>query len=754
MSAIHLPEAPVFNTSHAGSSVLQSVSARGTVDGLLFELSVEQRYVNASDTNIEAVYTFPVPWNAVLLGVEFVIGDRVLQGSVVAKADAERTYEGALEDGNSAVMVERAGNGMYTVNVGNLLPQEQAVVRFRYAQLLSFTQGQVRLTVPTTIGPRYGNPLAGGMQPHQVPSTDLQAEYPLSLSIDILDDLATAAFSSPSHALSVRSRQGAVTVSLGSKARLDRDFVLAAGDLAGRSLSSVGRDGDGYVALASVCPGGSGASPAAPINLKILVDCSGSMNGERIDAARRALHEVLSHLEPSDSFTFSRFGSEVWHCSESLQAATLRAVAKAGRWVAETFADMGGTEMNDALMSTFALAQPFDADILLITDGDIWDTDRLVSCAEKAGQRVFAVGIGSAPASSLLHALASRTGGACDFVASDFEVQGAIMRMFRRMRQAPVRDISVDWDGRAEWQTSPGRAVMEGETLHLYAGFTEDPPTAATLTWCRQSDGSPHKVDVPLTGTVSTGHTLARMAAAMRMETASPSERHALALQYGLVSATTNLVLVHQREDIDKPAGMPELHAVAHSLPAGWGGIGAVSVCEPLRQPAVWRRESASDQVMAMQRSGMEAYDIPAFLRASVHEAPRYLYRDSMREFVETFVLANPGFSAGENFPASLDELPDALPDAVITGLRQLVDNGAPEHEVVRAFIMALVRYWRTDGVAKRLLGVLQRFCGVGIRLSSDLERDVDAIVLRAYNAERQRNPVYDIPAWLRKQAD
>ena len=48
--------------STAGDNVpLQGVDARGTVRGLLFELEVEQRYRNGGDTNIEAVYTFPLP---------------------------------------------------------------------------------------------------------------------------------------------------------------------------------------------------------------------------------------------------------------------------------------------------------------------------------------------------------------------------------------------------------------------------------------------------------------------------------------------------------------------------------------------------------------------------------------------------------------------------------------------------------------------------------------------------------------------
>jgi len=36
---------------------------------------------------------------------------------------------------------------------------------------------------------------------------------------------------------------------------------------------------------------------------------------------------------------------------------------------------------------------------------------------------------------------------------------------------------------------------------------------------------------------------------------------------------------------------------------------------EPIRTPAVWRREHASETVRAMERNGTETYDIPAFLR-------------------------------------------------------------------------------------------------------------------------------------------
>ncbi len=52
--------------------------------------------------------------------------------------------------------------------------------------------------------------------------------------------------------------------------------------------------------------------------------------------------------------------------------------------------------------------------------------------------------------------------------------------------------------------------------------------------------------------------------------------------------------------------------AVAGGLTMGQAGGDAMG---GMKQPAVWRREQASEQVQAMQRNGVETYDIPAFLR-------------------------------------------------------------------------------------------------------------------------------------------
>ena len=69
-------------------------------------------------------------------------------------------------------------------------------------------------------------------------------------------------------------------------------------------------------------------------------------------------------------------------------------------------------------------------------------------------------------------------------------------------------------------------------------------------------------------------------------------------------------------------AQVPMARTGTYNEPIAAGSAGVVEAApatapafEPARTPAVWRRESASETVRAMERNGTETYDIPAFLR-------------------------------------------------------------------------------------------------------------------------------------------
>jgi Ca-activated chloride channel family protein len=325
---------------------LQGVAVEARLQGLLSEVTVAQTYRNLEDTNIEATYTFPLSLDAVLLELTLELNGRQLQGVVQPKAQAEQRYEEAIDDGDTAVLLQQIEPGTFSMNLGNLLAGEPAVIRFRYAQLHRWQGDRLRFHLPTTIAPRYGDPLAAGYAPHQVPEHALTADHGFTLKLEIAGQLAQADFECPSHPVAVSHYSGSRVLTLAGGSRLmDRDFVLvlrAPATWAGEGAFAA--DGDGYVALASFHLPVPDRNAHAARCLKLVVDCSGSMAGDSIAQARAALHEILGHLRPGDHFNLVAFGSTHRLLFPAAVPATDVNVRVAADFLRSLDANMGGTE--------------------------------------------------------------------------------------------------------------------------------------------------------------------------------------------------------------------------------------------------------------------------------------------------------------------------------------------------------------------------------------------------------------------------
>ncbi len=620
-------------TTRSGEPVmLLGVKASGDLRGLMFAATVEQRFCNPTQKNVEVVYSFPLPWGAVLLGVEVQLGDKHLSGAVVEKKFAEASYEEALSEGNAAIMLEKNNDQSYSLNLGNLAAKESCVITFRYAQTLQFEQHGLRVLIPTVIAPRFGDAVAdGGLQPHQVPIHSLLVEYPFNIELRLHGDMARARVASPSHPIGIAHAStengNVVTVSLGRNASLDRDFVLVIDQLTHDSVAVLARDmvdADAIVALTSFCPRIPNQAPLATA-VKILVDCSGSMAGNSIEAARRALQAIVGGFEKGDRFSLSRFGSSVEHRSRGLWSSTLTSRLAAQRWVGNLDADMGGTEMESALTSTFALAHTVASDVLLVTDGEISAIDPTIRAAQASGHRVFVVGIGSSPAEVHLRRLAEATGGSCDFVAPGEAVEPAILRMFARLRSPRLNDVSVAWPQgfSPDWYTAVPKSVFDGDTVNLFA-YAKQIPSGHVRLMGRVDDGEMLEIaSVELSPSVQVETTVSRMAVADRLQLKNTvllvgmkSTTRDMAIAYQLVTEQTNFLLVHQRVEEQKPLEMPELHKASQMLAAGWGGTGDVVLREAHSQYRV--AGAGAGDVKFCTTGPTDSFDIPMFSRKQV----------------------------------------------------------------------------------------------------------------------------------------
>lgn len=721
---------PSFMACATGAPLpLEDVAIDARLRDLIAEVDVRQVYRNDETTNIEAVYTFPLPLDAVLLELEVAIGERVLRGTVVEKKAAEAKYENAIADGDSAVMLEEAEPGLYTMNVGNVMAGERVTVRFRYGLALRWSGDAVRFFVPTTVAPRYG---ASPLAPHQVPETALAVENRFGLTVRVEGLLRDARVECATHPVRGRREADAAIVELAAeRAVMDRDFVLTFDAQGGeRSYALADADPAGHVVLASFQPRLGGLARPEPHSVKIVVDCSGSMAGDSIRQARRALASILDLLHPADRLNVIAFGSHTQALFTHQEPCTPLNLERARRFCAVLDANLGGTEIGGALERVYQsrTGGELPEDVLLITDGEVGNWKPVVERAIASRHRLFTVGVGAAVAEAFVRTLAARTGGACELVSPNEAMAERITRHFQRMSAPRATSARITWpNGATEQWPESLRHVFDGDTVIAWARFAQRPQGEVVFEVeagdgrtfrqavaiapagfvCRESDDGPS--------------TLARLAAALRLPELDAARGTKEALAYGLVSRWTNCIVVVERAEGEKAGHLPELRKVKQTLAAGWGGVGSV----------------ASARMVDVDRSAL-------FLRASLDSGPEFSAcivgppsepgasrprttppasqaRDARRwidydvesggtvtrlasRAAELHALVQALNAAPERIGASLsvaDLEAWGVPEDLLERIRHNVATGVPEHNAVLHFLVKLAKTSIGDGLAK-----------------------------------------------------
>ena len=174
-----------------------------------------------------------------------------------------------------------------------------------------------------------------------------------------------------------------------------------------------------------------------------LIDRSGSMYGNRVELAKRALMLFLYSLPPGSRFNVCSYGSRFSFLFPNERSVpynddTLReAVSQIQRFDA----NYGGTEIFKPLQSIFNMGDiPADcttSHIYLLTDGAVWDVQkiiRLVASKSNMQQRVHTFGIGHGASEELIKQAAFKGFGQYYFIYNEDEIEERVVNALRKSR--------------------------------------------------------------------------------------------------------------------------------------------------------------------------------------------------------------------------------------------------------------------------------------------------------------------------------
>ncbi|HOT01631.1 MAG TPA: VIT domain-containing protein [Acidobacteriota bacterium] len=579
---------------------LTGVAYRGRLCDLALELRVIQRYRNAEATPIEAMYLFPLPEAAAVCGLTVTLGDRVIRAEIEERDQAFDRYDEAMGRGDTAVLLDQERPNVFQMSVGNLCPGEEAVVEIRLVLEARPDGDGVRLMLPTTLSPRYTPPRLSAAERAEIEriTPPYAADVPYGLTLELALEMASPirSVSSLSHPVEVAVDGANATVRLAARETImDRDFILVCRTAAPHQASVMAAESHGRDhLLLTLLPDLPAAEPA-PRQLAFLVDCSGSMQGDSIDEARRAVELCLRALRPGDRFRIIRFGSRTDHLTAGFvdfsQASLDGAVAR----IRAMDADLGGTELLPALQELVTGAREGRLDVIVLTDGQVSNEEEVLDLVRTiaARWRIFSFGIGAGASEFLVRGLARESRGECEFIFPGERIEPKVLRQFGRIDTPLLHDARFDWGGVSVEQapvTPP--PVFAGEPLVVAARLTQPGALVAdgaVVTFTALTAAGPREWSATVRRAAPDGpvpmlwarRRIRELEAGFGVPSGSTQRRNrpraesglvSLSKEYGLMSAETSFVGIVERPSDAKATAPAEARRVPVMVTAGWHG--------------------------------------------------------------------------------------------------------------------------------------------------------------------------------------
>jgi Ca-activated chloride channel homolog len=581
----------VAATGKAANLSMQRLWLTGQVLPAGARLLVQHIFRSEEDKPIEAIYSFPLPRDAALRRFR-ITGEGFEAHSELKETEAAvKAYEEGISRGSLSTLARQYGDGMVNLTVGNIRPKETVTVHLEILCGVELRDDGFRFRFPFTLAPAYHSRAktavtAPGEAEMELPADefgdmilpcfreDASRLHQVGFELSIVSQLALDEIGSPSHAVRVRQDGGcSARVALAAEKDVpNRDLVL---DTRFKSIEPqvlAGRGKDGNCRFAAIVPSSSfGFNAETPRRVVILLDRSGSMQGEPISQARKAIEACLGVLTETDSFGLVAFDNEVLTFQPALVSGTRELRDQAHDFLMRVDA-RGGTELARGFLEAAKLLEGGGGDILILTDGQVAGSEKILADARSAGVRLHCLGIGSASQDRFLALLARETGGVSRFVTPRERVDLSAVDLFASIG----RPVASGLKAGANIQPEPPSCVFSGTPVLLFGNAGDTGENQIALGWHGGQLNLPVKsgeCDIADTLWLLQGSRLitdweSRYPSA---EALAPYEKRkqsrvaarllALSQTYGLASREMALIAVVTRPS-DRPGELPETRVV------------------------------------------------------------------------------------------------------------------------------------------------------------------------------------------------
>jgi|GEM_PF-871292 len=444
---------------------LKHTEVHAKIAGNLSRVEVKQTFDNPFAQPLEAIYVFPLPDEAAVDEMEIRIGDRLIKGNIKKREEAQKIYEQARQEGQTAGLLEQERDNIFTQSLANIQPAETIEVSIHYTDSLKFKGGDYEFVFPMVVGPRFipGTPIEQTADTDRVPDASrlmppiippqTRSGQDIGITVEIEAGLPVSNVHSPSHQLRVKHERQIVRVQLiGTDTIPNKDLILRYQVARNQTQTTVLTQADergGHFAIYLIPALKYSPAAIVPKDVVFLVDTSGSQQGDPLRKSQELMRQFIKGLNPQDTFTIIDFADTTSQLSAKPLKNTPKNCTEAINYINQLQAN-GCTYLRrgiQAVLNFPAAEEGRLRSIVLLTDGYIGNENEVLFQVQqqlKPGNRLYSFGIGSSPNRFLLNRLAEIGRGTAQIVRQDEPNKEVAAKFFRQINNPVLTNIQVE----------------------------------------------------------------------------------------------------------------------------------------------------------------------------------------------------------------------------------------------------------------------------------------------------------------------
>ncbi|MDQ8184913.1 VIT and VWA domain-containing protein [Pelagicoccus sp. SDUM812002] len=475
---------PVSSTDHLLD--LQSHHVRVVINNGFARTEVEQVFSNPNDHELEAIYTAPVPEAGSLAELTIHAGERVLEGEVVAKADAERIYEDEKSQGNDVGKADKNSYQNFEFSVYPVPAHGSVRMRYVYYEPLKIDTGVGRYTYPLEEGGTDDGATAFWTQNDVVSSdfsiqVELKSAYPVARTR--VPGFGGVAQAQEDGTLLYRyENQGAV---------LDEDFVfyyILEENLPGRLEMLTYRENEDKSGsfMMIMTPGVDIKPLEGGADFVFALDVSGSMQG-KLHTLVSGVKKSIGQLKPQDRFRIIAFNDTAFDLNREWVSATQANIDQTLLRL-DQLQSSGGTNV---YAGVHLALERLDADrvatLILVTDGvsnrGIVDPKEFYKIMQRQDLRFYGFLLGNSSNWPLMQLMCDASGGSYRAVSNSDDIIGEVLIAKNKIAFESMRHAEISIEGVNTHDVSDFKIgkIHFGDQLVLFGRYEEGGPARVTL---------------------------------------------------------------------------------------------------------------------------------------------------------------------------------------------------------------------------------------------------------------------------------